>query len=859
MKRNKHNPKAIESLLSYTSDDFEEILKSAPLNKDGYPDRIPLKNRMANNVLLKFVDSSILDCHGNKQGEPVSFDILEKESFQTADPLWETKLDFLMALFSKNRTLSGALYLRGKYIRNKNKAAFKTSLILFFMSHYFKSEDVPFLKGSYQKMEGGRLPYLPTDTKDGKKIIFQADDATVRDKKTKALAKTNYSFTVLKGYHFDLKDEEDLEKITVIKSLLSEFKTVDGFYYKGKLLSGILKKDYRLYLEKSFIKKNFTIEDKDYILMNFTKDSKTGYPLFFPMSDKENHPISISVLNADVKLIGCRDIYANFHIKGDRSFHPSDEESKTKLKIIQDLFFKKSILTGALYLDGMLISSNLSKNEIERRRIKAENASGIFLDDNEDFVRIHSRFTTEDRFSLLKLTDFFDEYYPDNITHIPNRLKPMKSTNILVRFDHVNVIDEDGNYVFDHDLSMDFEKEDTYNKKRSEAFDYLVRALFSKDVKIRGAIYYRGYNILSSRIRKKNFLHAFIEKTVDASLIKEAKEHPIQFYKYQLDKKTGMLKYFPTSDKNGRETLLSVVNANICFGLGKKIVKASENLNFDVYVGETFGLVGESGSGKTTISRAILNINHLTKGGIYYKGKLISTSLKKNEMKSIRKSIQMIFQDPAASLNERANIDYIVSEGLYNFHLFKTKEERIEKVTEMMEAVGLLPEHLSRYPHEFSGGQRQRIGIARALVIEPELVLADEPISALDVSIRAQVLNLLRKLQKEKSLTYLFIAHDLSIIRYISDRIAVMHQGHIVELGTAEEIYSNPIHPYTKALLTAIPQPDPMTKDIRKRLVYEKGNLDYEKCQWLLANPGHYVLATEELLEKWQSKDFQNS
>ena len=209
----------------------------------------------------------------------------------------------------------------------------------------------------------------------------------------------------------------------------------------------------------------------------------------------------------------------------------------------------------------------------------------------------------------------------------------------------------------------------------------------------------------------------------------------------------------------------------------------------------------------------------------------------------------MIFQDPAASLNERANIDYIISEGLYNFHMFNSKEERLNKVVSMLDAVGLLPEHLSRYPHEFSGGQRQRIGIARALVIEPQLVLADEPISALDVSIRAQVLNLLKKLQHDQGLTYLFIAHDLSIIRYISDRIAVMHQGFIVELGPAEEIYSHPLHPYTRSLLTAIPQPDPKTKDERKKVPYNKGDIDYDKCVWEEARPGYYVLVNDTLRE----------
>lgn len=305
---------------------------------------------------------------------------------------------------------------------------------------------------------------------------------------------------------------------------------------------------------------------------------------------------------------------------------------------------------------------------------------------------------------------------------------------------------------------------------------------------------------------------------------------------------------------NGREILLEVKDADVFFKVGRHTIKACNHLNFKIYKGETFGLVGESGSGKTSISKAILGINHLTGGAIYFHGKCISGKMTNEETLQVKKNVQMIYQDPSSSLNERANVDYIISEGLYNFKLFKSTEDRLEKVTKMLDAVSLLPEHLSRYPHEFSGGQRQRIGIARALVIEPELILADEPISSLDVSIRAQILNLLKKLQRERNLTYLFIAHDLSIIKYISDRIAVMHQGYIVELGEANAIYSHPVHPYTKALLTAIPQPDPRTKDSRQKIIYNKGDIDYAKCSFIETFPGHYVLGTPELVEKWAKK-----
>jgi len=346
----------------------------------------------------------------------------------------------------------------------------------------------------------------------------------------------------------------------------------------------------------------------------------------------------------------------------------------------------------------------------------------------------------------------------------------------------------------------------------------------------------------------------------DISRIKSDKSNPVKgfFQKIFKIKPSTKIVYPDHSDKidpvNGREILLEVKDADVFFKVGRHTIKACNHLNFKIYKGETFGLVGESGSGKTSISKAILGINRLTNGAIYFHGDSITRDLSHEETQRIKKNIQMIYQDPSSSLNERANVDYIISEGLYNFKLFNSTEDRLDKVTKMLDEVSLLPEHLSRYPHEFSGGQRQRIGIARALVIEPELILADEPISSLDVSIRAQILNLLKKLQRERGLTYLFIAHDLSIIKYISDRIAVMHQGFIVELGEANAIYSHPVHPYTKALLTAIPQPDPRTKDTRRKIIYNKGEIDYSTCKFIETFPGHYVLGTPELVEKWTKK-----
>ena len=271
-----------------------------------------------------------------------------------------------------------------------------------------------------------------------------------------------------------------------------------------------------------------------------------------------------------------------------------------------------------------------------------------------------------------------------------------------------------------------------------------------------------------------------------------------------------------SSNNTGREVILSIKHVDISFDTGhKKKFVAVKDANFDIYKGETFALVGESGSGKTTLGRAILRINPCSAGEIYFEGKRISGKISREEDKHVVRSIQMIFQDPAASLNERATIEYCVSEGLYNFHLYKDEQDRLAKVDRALESVGLLPEHKSRYPHEFSGGQRQRVGIARAMIMDPKFIVADEPISALDVSIRAQVLNLMNKLKAEKDLTYLFIAHDLSVVRFIADRIAVIHLGEIVEIADSETLFKYPLHPYTISLLSTVPMPDPVVEKTR--------------------------------------------
>ena len=307
------------------------------------------------------------------------------------------------------------------------------------------------------------------------------------------------------------------------------------------------------------------------------------------------------------------------------------------------------------------------------------------------------------------------------------------------------------------------------------------------------------------------------------------------------------------SSNETRKKILDVKNLDVVFGSGKKTFKAIDGVSFDIYEGETFGLVGESGSGKTTIGRAIIRINEAAGGEILYKGERISGKISPEMDRKVIENIQMIFQDPQSSLNERAKVSYIVGEGLMNVRPDLSAAERDEKVRQALLDVGLLPEFASRFPHEFSGGQRQRIGIARALIVEPEFIIADEPISALDMSIRAQVLNLLRHMQKERGITYLFIAHDLSVMRYISDRIAVIHKGRIVELAGAEELTAHAIHPYTRSLLSSIPMPDPRRERQKKLLVYDPAMHDYsrEAPQWRELRPEHFVLCSAAEAEQW--------
>ncbi|EGQ1698751.1 ATP-binding cassette domain-containing protein [Staphylococcus pseudintermedius] len=306
---------------------------------------------------------------------------------------------------------------------------------------------------------------------------------------------------------------------------------------------------------------------------------------------------------------------------------------------------------------------------------------------------------------------------------------------------------------------------------------------------------------------------------------------------------------------NEKEVLVEVKNLKQYFNQGKRNeVRAIEDISFKIFKGETFGLVGESGSGKSTTGKAIIKLNDVTDGLVLYEGVNIQEIKKRKDLLKFNKKIQMIFQDPYASLNPRLKVMDIVAEGIDIHGLAKDSKDRKKRVYDLLETVGLRKSHANRYPHEFSGGQRQRIGIARALAVEPEFIIADEPISALDVSIQAQVVNLMQKLQRERNITFLFIAHDLSMVKYISDRIAVMHLGRIVELGPADEIYHNPIHPYTKSLLSAVPQPDPDSERTRTRVTYEEDQTKNDQRRLVACTKDHYVFATDEELKQYQTE-----
>ncbi len=303
-----------------------------------------------------------------------------------------------------------------------------------------------------------------------------------------------------------------------------------------------------------------------------------------------------------------------------------------------------------------------------------------------------------------------------------------------------------------------------------------------------------------------------------------------------------------------KEPLLKVEGLKQHFRVSSKYtVKAVEGVSFEIYPGETYGLVGESGSGKSTIGRSIIRLYDPTAGKMIFDGTDISGRLSRADNNKLRTQMQMIFQDPMASLNPRKKIGDIIGEGIDIHKMYKSNAEREDKIKAILQKVGLAPEHATRYPHQFSGGQRQRVGIARALIMNPKLIIADECISALDVSIQAQVVNLMKDIQQETGTAYLFIAHDLSMVKYISDRIGVLHLGHLLETGTTEEIFENPVHPYTKSLLSAIPAPNPVVEKQRIALSYDykTSGIDYHEGTNHLVSGSHYVKCTDDEFQEW--------
>ncbi len=311
------------------------------------------------------------------------------------------------------------------------------------------------------------------------------------------------------------------------------------------------------------------------------------------------------------------------------------------------------------------------------------------------------------------------------------------------------------------------------------------------------------------------------------------------------------------------EKLLEIKNLKLYFNKNKSNeVRAVDDITFDIFKGETLGLVGESGCGKSTTGRTIIRLYDATGGEVLYKGENVHDTKSKAKTLEFNRTMQMIFQDPYASLNPRMKVIDIIAEGIDLHGLAKSKEERSKMVYDLLQTVGLNRDHASRYPHEFSGGQRQRIGIARALAVDPEFIIADEPISALDVSIQAQVVNLLKKLQREKGLTFLFIAHDLSMVKYISDRIGVMYFGRLVELATSEELYKNPLHPYTKSLLSSIPFPDPDYERNRTRVPYDPADYNYnegDNVKMREVTPGHSVLCSEKEFNEMKAQSLNTT
>ena len=831
-----------------TVEDKDFVFKLVPKDKKyNMPLYWPVEDKNAKNVVFNAVDCVIYDKSDDTETEIEDFYIYFRERFNKNASNALNILKLLSALDDPDKVIKGGVYLRGKLVTSQNREFFQKKLFQRLINRYFTIEDGDMIFDYLPRDLGSGYPLLwPKYNNKHEDISYTAINATVIDKNSPKDIVENVNFNIYPTEIFDLSDPETVKKIKILTDVLNENKIVTGLYYKGELIPKTLTSKYKESFARTLIRKNFTLEDRDYILDNATRDPKNNMPLFWPQFSKNGRQAIVSVVNYND-----RGKFVNFDIFEDETLDIDKPADKKKYKIIRDITNNQDKQNAGLYYRGNLLFGSVA-TKYEPRRLKAlETSLGYAIFTNKEKEKMNKVYTVDDAQKIIDHVQVIN-YEKEPNSMMPLFIEPLKVQGIILA-------------VLESDLSDVFTAK-KHEKVEDEFVNDIVEAFNKTDN--RRNLYYKGHLIPGKYTPKKTVsLLEKIKKEFNLSfdineekIIEFCEKRDLMYnkineeFKFTFDKKSKMPKYWPTEDSNGRKVLLSVVDSNIHFHMGRVTVKASNNINFNVYVGETFGLVGESGSGKTTISRAILGLNKLTKGAIYFHGELISSGLKGSKLKEVKSKIQMIFQDPAASLNDRANIDYIVSEGLESFNLYTNQADRLQKVEAMMERVGLLPEHLSRFPHEFSGGQRQRIGIARALIINPELVLADEPISALDVSIRAQVLNLLKELQTEQKLTYIFVAHDLSIIRYISDRVAVMHQGYIVELGEAEDIYKNPVHPYTRSLLTAIPQPDPNSEFDRVRVPYDKGNINYARNKWIEVSPNHYVLGNNKLVKKWTKK-----
>ena len=620
------------SIVTYSLNELDIVKANSKKTKDGFPLFWPTKNEIGQRMILSFVDARIFDLNNQPIDEEVAnFNILEEDSFSQKDPLAKTKIKFIAALLSPNYNVKGGVYYKGQYFTGKMDLKKATFLLKSFLNSYFHIEDAAFIRDYFLKDSKEDVPFWPIKSNSGKKdLIFSAVNAYIKTREGEVIGGP-YNFDIEFGATFDLNKKEDHTKAEVFRSLIDENRIVSGFYYKGALISESLEKDYKLYLEKSFIKKNFTIDQRDYLLTSITKDEKTGLPLFWPMKDKKERPIVISVINAEIP--NADKIY-NFDVYADEKFDLNKEDFQEKLFVIRTLFYQSESCKGGLYLDGILIPGYLNPEEVEHHKEKVEKALRIYITNSEDFLRINRDFTTDDFAKLLRLSPFYKNYHLDNFTEVfkydPNY---KKDDAIVLRINEANAVNANGDLVFKNNINGEFKADDKLDENTAK----LLKFITDTNVVVRGEVFYKGINAI---FRNKKVIES-LKKDITSKLENIDINDESNVNQLVFDKNANMPLYWPIRDNNGRSVLLSVVDADVHFKTPHGIVKAVNNASFDIYEGETFGLVGESGSGKTTISRAILGINKLTKGAIYYRGKLISSKLSKSEFLKTKKNIQM--------------------------------------------------------------------------------------------------------------------------------------------------------------------------------------------------------------------------